>query len=298
MRKSLAIVGAGRVGSSLGRSLHELSWEIGAVVTRNEASARRAARFIGAGKPCAGMTRRILESPLILIATPDRAIAEVAQVLARIGGEELRGKIVLHTSGALESSVLKAANDLGAETGSMHPLQSFTGVGVMSLRGTVFAVEGTAIAVRAARQIARSLGGTPVKIAGQKKATYHAAAALAAGHLLALEEAAMRVMMSAGMKRREALRGLLPLTRQVLDNLERFGPKASWTGPLSRGDFGVVSEHWAALAALPPEFSETYEAVSKLASHLFAEDAALMSRELAEIFRKKKAKARKMGETP
>jgi hypothetical protein len=59
----------------------------------------------------------------------------------------------------------------------------------------------------------------------------------------------------------------------------------------------VVAEHWAALAEMPPDFSETYEAVNKLAAHLFAEDPASMSAELAEIFSKKKAKAKKMGET-
>jgi len=44
--------------------------KIGAVVTRSEASARRAVRFIGAGKACAGMTTRILASRVILIALP------------------------------------------------------------------------------------------------------------------------------------------------------------------------------------------------------------------------------------
>src|SRR5437667_8879755 len=60
MQNSLAIIGAGRVGRALGRRLRELGWKIGAVVTRSEASARKAVRFIGAGKPCPGMTRQIL----------------------------------------------------------------------------------------------------------------------------------------------------------------------------------------------------------------------------------------------
>jgi hypothetical protein len=98
MPNSLAIIGAGRVGRSLGRRLRELGWRIGAVVTRSEPSARRTVRFIGDGKACAGMTRRILASRVILMATPDDEIAVVAQELARIGEEELRGRVVLHTS--------------------------------------------------------------------------------------------------------------------------------------------------------------------------------------------------------
>src|SRR2546422_1476896 len=159
MQNSLAIIGAGRVGRALGRRLRELGWKIGYVVTRSEASARRAVRFIGAGKPCAGMRRQILASPVILIATADDEIPGVAQELARIGAEELRGKIVLHTSGALDSRVLQAVKVHGAAVGSMHPLQSFSGVAVPSLEGKVFAVEGDAGAIRVARRMARSLGG-------------------------------------------------------------------------------------------------------------------------------------------
>src|SRR5512137_2620103 len=151
MRGSLTIVGAGRVGRALGRKLRELGWKIGAVVTRSEASARKAVRFIGAGEPHGTLARESLRCRVILITTPDAAVREVAKQLARIGAEELGGKIVLHTSGALDSSVLDAVREFGAATGSMHPLQSFSGVGVPPLEGKVFAIEGDAAAVRMAR---------------------------------------------------------------------------------------------------------------------------------------------------
>src|SRR4029077_5263096 len=140
MENSLAIVGAGRVGRALGRRLRELGWRIGAVITRSEASARRAVRFIGEGKPHAQMTRQILLSGVILIAAPDDEIVSVARELARIGGEELRGKIVLHTSGALDARVLGPVKACGAAVGSMHPMQSFSGIAVPLLGGRVFTV--------------------------------------------------------------------------------------------------------------------------------------------------------------
>src|ERR1700722_2685314 len=121
MHKTLVIVGAGRVGRALGRRLLELGWRIGTVVTRNKASARKAVRFIGAGSPQAGMSRRILAATVILIATPDGAVAEIARELARIGAEELQGKIVLHTSGALDAAVLRPVRECGAAIASMHP---------------------------------------------------------------------------------------------------------------------------------------------------------------------------------
>src|SRR5438132_1532193 len=191
MPNSLAIIGAGRVGRTLGRGLREAGWKIGSVVTRSEASARRAVHFIGAGKAWAGLTRQVLLSQVILITTPDDQIAAVGRELARIGEGELRGRVVLHTSGATDSrttlprnspspirarvvlhtsgatdsSALEPLRAHGAIVGSMHPLQSFSGVAMPSLEGRVFAIEGETQAVRVARRVARELRGSPVRVA-------------------------------------------------------------------------------------------------------------------------------------
>ena len=280
MSGTLSIIGAGRVGRALGRRLRELGWKIGAVVTSSEPSARKAVRSIGAGRAHAFLTRQVLAAQVILITTQDHSLATIAAELARIGAEELRGKIVLHTSGALSSDILDPVRRCGAAVGSMHPLQTFSGVGVPPLEGRVFTIEGDVVAVRAARQMARALGAVPVQIEGSKKPLYHAAGALAAGNVLALMEAATRLMTAAGMKRREAVRALLPLTRQVLENFERLGPRAAWTGPLSRGDYGVVAAHTEAMKDLPPEFAQAYKEVNRLAAVVLAQDSATMLAEL------------------
>jgi predicted short-subunit dehydrogenase-like oxidoreductase (DUF2520 family) len=274
MKYSVAIVGAGRVGRALARGLRERGWKIGAIVATNLPNARRAVRYIGAGRACAGVTPEILDSRVILIAAPDDAVELAACAVARACGGALRGKIVLHTSGALDSSALAPVREQGAAVGSMHPLQTFNGVSVPPLEGRIFTLEGDGPALRTARQIARSLGAQPVVLSGANKLIYHAAAVMAAGHVLALEEAAVRLLMSVGMKRQEALRGLLPLTRQVLDNFERLGPRVAWTGPLSRGDFAVVAAHIRELEALPAEYREAYIALSRLTARVLAGENA------------------------
>jgi predicted short-subunit dehydrogenase-like oxidoreductase (DUF2520 family) len=252
-------------------------------------------RVIGGGHAHAFLTRQVLAAQVILITTRDGSMAQVTGDLARIGAEELRGKVVLHTSGALSSDVLDPVRQCGAAVGSIHPLQTFSGVGVPPLDGKVFAIEGDTAAVRTARQIARSLNAVPVHIDGAKKPLYHAAGALAAGNVLALMEAATRLMAASGMKRREAVRALLPLTRQVLENFERLGPRAAWTGPLSRGDFGVIASHTEAMKDLPPEFAQAYEAVNRLAAVVLAQDSAAMLAELEKVAVKKKTKVKATG---
>jgi predicted short-subunit dehydrogenase-like oxidoreductase (DUF2520 family) len=275
--------------------MRELGWRIGAVVTRNQSSARRAVRFIGAGTALVGLSRRVLASTCILIATPDGAIEEIANELARIGGQDLQGQVVLHTSGAMNSSVLHAARSCGASVGSMHPLQTFNGVTVPPLEGKVFAIEGDPMAVRTARKIARALGAAPSQIDARNKPLYHAAGALAAGHTLVVVEAAIQLLMSLGMKRTEAMRALLPMTQQVLQNYERLGPRAAWTGPLARGDYEVVAKHSNVLQQYSEQYRDAYDALNRLAELVLVRDAANESPSGAPIEENRKAKAQYTG---
>jgi predicted short-subunit dehydrogenase-like oxidoreductase (DUF2520 family) len=268
MEKSLAIVGAGRVGRALGRRLHAAGWRIGAVVTRSTSSARNAVRFIGAGRPFAKITSDVARSRVILIAVPDDAIAGVAAELAAACGKQLQGRIVLHTSGARNSSVLQAIRECGAAPGSMHPMQTFSGISVPPLQGKVFTVEGHAKAISVSRQIVKQLGGITLILDAGKKSLYHAGAVMAAGHVLALLEAATRVLIAAGFNRSRAKVALLPLTTRVLENFDKLGSRVAWTGPQARGDFEIMSQHREALRQLPREFGEAYEALNHLAARV------------------------------
>jgi len=283
---SLVIIGAGRVGRALGRQLRQRGWRVGAVVTRSQKTANAATRAIGAGRPLARLDASALAADVVLITAPDRSIAAVAQELARIQRQRgfvgrgfnrdkkaaeagrlqpLAGTSVLHTNGALDRSVLAPLERLGAATGSLHPLQTFSGRAAPKLDGCICAIEGTPAALRVARRICRDLGCIPVVIAPQSKPAYHAAGALAAGHVLAVIEAATRILIELGFSRRDAVRALLPLTRQTLANFEHFGATAAWTGPLARGDFATVRKHAAALRRFPREYRDAYAALSRLA---------------------------------
>ena len=297
----VAIVGAGRVGRLLGRRLRERGWRIGPVVTRSIRSARLARRYIGAGTPQASLSEDILASQLILIATPDRLIGETAAALAKIrganrsrgtrqtdgakraGSKEWQGKVVLHTSGALGSEVLAPLGFHGAHIGSLHPLQTFSGQTAPSLAGCACAIEGSAAALRMARRVCRDLGCVPVVLPRRHKSAYHAAAALAAGHVLAVMEAAVRMLVAVGFTRKRAVHALLPLTRHTLANYERLGPRGAWTGPLSRDDFGVVEQHLRALQRFPREYREAYAALSRLGVNVLAGRGSSKKRNLDEV---------------
>jgi predicted short-subunit dehydrogenase-like oxidoreductase (DUF2520 family) len=136
------------------------------------------------------------------------------------------------------------------------------------------------------RKIIRQMDGVAVRLSGTNRAAYHAAGIFACGFVLVLMETGTRLLMSQGFKRRQALRALLPLARQTLDNLERVGPHAAWTGPLSRGDFSTVERHVRALASQDAgaEYLEAYQALSKLTAKLLSSPSGTMLKQLEEIF--------------
>ncbi len=97
------------------------------------------------------------------------------------------------------------------------------------------------------------------------------------------------------MKRSEAVRGLLPLTRQVLENFERLGPRTAWTGPLSRGDYKIVRAHLNALQNSPRELASAYEALNRLAARVLSQDPAGMLDALEKSFLEQKPRAKAIG---
>jgi predicted short-subunit dehydrogenase-like oxidoreductase (DUF2520 family) len=282
--ETVSIVGGGRVGRALGRRLHELGWRVGGVTGRSISTARAAVRAIGAGQPLDAPTHQVLNSRVVLITTPDGAIESVAKNLAQLGGSEWTGKVVLHTSGSLDSSVLQPLADLGAATGSMHPMQTFSNQNLPDLANCIFGIDGSPAALQVARKIIHQMGGVAVRLSGANKAAYHAAGSFACVYVLALMETATRLLMTQGFKRRQAMRALLPLVRQTLDNFESVGPLAAWTGPLSRGDFSTIERHVKALGDFEPEYLEAYKTLSRLTAEVLAAQPAAMVKQLDRIF--------------
>src|SRR5438876_5301637 len=133
-KPTISIIGAGRLGTALGRALSAVGLSVEAVAANHGASARRAAKVIGSNpRPlAASQLNNLPDSKIILITTPDDVIGEVAEELGRLAKVSDKsstvvragGRMVLHASGALSSEVLAPLRGAGFAVGSMHPLVS------------------------------------------------------------------------------------------------------------------------------------------------------------------------------
>jgi predicted short-subunit dehydrogenase-like oxidoreductase (DUF2520 family) len=219
---SIAIVGAGRLGTVL-------------------AAALGAPGPLGRGADGHG-------ADVVLLAVPDSEIAAAAASVER-------GPLVGHCSGATALDVLEPH-----EAFSLHPLMTVpAGAAAGVLAGAGCAIAGsTPRALGVAEALAAKLGMRATRVGDEDRAAYHAAASIASNFLVTLEGAAERLAATAGVDR--AL--LAPLVRAAVDDWAERGAEDALTGPIARGDEGTVARQRAAIAERTPDLLPLFDAMA------------------------------------
>ena len=259
MKPSIAIVGCGRMGTALAKTLSDRSWPIIGTSSLHQASAQKVAALCHAAAATDQPWEITPGADVVFLTTPDGVIASVCNDIARHGGFSA-GAVVLHCSGAHASTILSAAHQNQAWIGSMHPLQSFASVDLSRnpFRGIRAAIEGDAAAISLATRIIEDLEATPLHIATSGKPLYHAAAVVASNFLVTLMGAASRMIQQAGVSSEDALVVLKPLIDGTLANIERAGVYQALTGPVVRGDLQTIETHIRAMEETMPDILPLY----------------------------------------
>ena len=266
----VAIVGAGNFGSALAVALRQGGYAIEAVIarTRGESAqgeqgeslkrARKLAAQVGAR---AALDLSEARAELMWFCVPDAEIARAAKSLAK--KIEWKGRVALHSSGALTSDELAILRRKGAAVGSVHPLMTFVRAARPSLAGVSFAVEGDPAAVRVARRVIRDVGGSAYSIRKKDKAAYHAWGTFASPLFTALLATTEQVAGLAGVNRKAAKQRMIPILLQTLANYAAFGAAGGFSGPIVRGDVETVKRHLRVLRGTPA--AEVYAALARSA---------------------------------
>ena len=224
-RARIGVVGAGRLGHALVRSL------------------ALGGSFEPVGPLGRGADGRGADA--VLLCVPDGQIAAAGALIAP-------GRLVGHCSGATGLDALRPH-----EAFSLHPLMTvarpdvqFTGAGA--------AVDGTTDrALEFAERLARGLGMHPVRVAGEDRALYHAAASVASNFLVTVEAAAERLAALAGVDREL----LAPLVQATVENWASLGPERALTGPVARGDEETVARQREAVEERAPDLLPLFDAL-------------------------------------
>jgi predicted short-subunit dehydrogenase-like oxidoreductase (DUF2520 family) len=241
---SLRVIGPGRAGEAFRLALGRAGWRTLPSFGRGD----------DVGRAAEGVD-------LLLLAVQDPAVADVAAAV-----EPSTAAVVAHVAGSLTLDVLASH----PRRASIHPLVPLATpeAGAAALRGAWFAVAATGdtpddadAAGSLARRVLADLGGAALAVDDDHRAAYHAAACIAANHLVALLGQVERVAATAGVP----LEAYLDLAREALDGVASLGPRAALTGPVARGDWATVERH---LAALDPSEHDAYRAMADAAARL------------------------------
>lgn len=267
-QRTLALVGPGRAGTAIAVALTARGWRVVGVAGRDATrAAALGARVDAPVRPIAEVARG---AALVVVATPD-AVIEAATLALLPGLDE--GAHVVHLAGSRGLEAFGAARDTAGawHFGALHPLQTLSGADAAArLDGAYVAVEGPPFVA----ELARGIGLVPIRVDPAHRAGYHAAAAVASNHLVALTGQVERLAAAAGVP----FEAFLPLMRATLDAVTSMGPAAALTGPVSRGDLATVRAH---LDALDPDERGAYLALAREAARLAGRDDP----DLAEVLR-------------
>ena len=263
MDLSFGVAGPGRVGMSLAKAFAAAGLSCAGIYGGTHAGVRAKELGVRHFNEPMGL---VAAADVIFICVPDRFINEAAESMAKAAaqaGLDVRGKYFYHVSGSAGLDELAPLKALGAETGSLHPLQSFAAP-VKSLAGIGIAVDGSTKA--------QELG-------------FKLAACFCSNFTVTVTALAEKLLLRWTDDEETAHRLIVPLLAGTAANLasaENAG--AALTGPISRGDAVTVAGH---LKVLPQEFVPAYCALGlatvKLArgSGRITESAAA---EMTELF--------------
>lgn len=243
---NIGIIGAGKVGVSVGRYLKDNNIQISGFYDTDSDSAAFAAQFTQTD--CFSDLEELVKvSDTLFITTPDNVIGSVWDCIKN--NMSVQNKIVCHFSGALSSDVFTDSQSTGAGVCSVHPMLAFSDK-LTSYRipaNTFFAIEGEETAVSAVKSLFESLGNTVCRIDKSKKSLYHTAASVLSNEIVALLDMGYSLLEQCGFSRDDAVGATKNLVSGNVKSVLENGCVNALTGPVERNDLQTVKKHTESL---------------------------------------------------
>lgn len=278
---TVGIIGCGRVGTAMAVSLARSGYQV--QVLRRDRQVLKAGAIGEKEFATASLEKIVQETEVIFITTPDDVIASIIAQLVPIA---IKSLAVLHMSGSLSSEILEPLKNKGIMVGSLHPLQSFSTIdqAVENLPGSAFSYEGDPALLLWVSRLVEKLQGNLITLPSpQAKVVYHAGAVFVSNYLIALAQLGTECLQQAGFSGDEALKALLPLMKGTINNLSNQSPGQALTGPISRGDTGVIQLHLKALECFLPEALPVYCALAPQLVKLAHESGKISQEKYREL---------------
>lgn len=241
----IGIIGAGKVGCSLGKYLREHGVPVAGYNSRTKESVESAATFTDT-TAYYSLWELLAASDILFMTTPDDTISQVWESVA---GESIKGKIFCHFSGSLSSAVFSNGKERGVSVCSLHPMYAFSSkfTSYKKLNQAIFTMEGDEEALAVMRPLFEGMGNQVCVIDREKKGRYHAAASMVSNMMIGLYQMGVGMLEDCGFSAGDARELIAPLVQENIQTLLSSTPEQALTGPVERGDEATVAGHLAHL---------------------------------------------------
>ena len=241
----IGIIGAGKVGTTLGKYLSIHGKNVTGFYSRTHESADDAATFAET-ETYSSLCKLVEKSDVIFITTPDGVIHQVWGDLLH---QDISNRIICHFSGSLSSHVFSGREEAGASGISMHPMYAFSDKfhSYEQFHTAYLTLEGNPEAVAVMKPMWEAIGHHVLTLKAEDKIKYHAAAAMASNEMLGLMQASLDILSECGFSEKDSMALLTPLVQGNIASMLEKGCVNALTGPVERGDAQTVRKHLQAL---------------------------------------------------
>ncbi|GAA6139337.1 Rossmann-like and DUF2520 domain-containing protein [Arenicella sp. 4NH20-0111] len=265
----ITIIGSGKVGTSLYEAFSAAGFQVELP-----------------GKNLAAQKHAVIETDLLLLTVQDSQIRTLCEGLSTTLNSNT---IVAHCSGALGSSELSAAKEVGCHVATAHPLNTFPTIESARLllrnptHNTHCFISGESEPATTLSWLFKKIGCITHQMKDDSKTAYHTACVFACNYLVSLSELSLQSAENGGLDRDQFWQAIQPLMLSTLENISAHGTSAALSGPVPRGDISTIKAHLTHLDSGRKLTRNLYTLLGQQAVELAADRNELSDSQLAQL---------------
>jgi len=264
--RSICLIGVGKVGSALAFEFIEAEFQNVYLIDKNLSRVSRIAKNSKVFKYSSRYKKEFIKvSDVVIISVQDNIIESVIKKLQSLK-IDYSGKIILHTSGALNSDVFNSLNISKSRVGSFHPIQTFNRFYIRRsevLKGIYFGIEGGIIAKKFQKELCKKFKSSYIEIPKEKKFIYHTACVIASNFLVTYVNILSDIIKMIGLNEEKTYKIFEPIIIETLLNISQHGYVKSLTGPYERNELITIKGHLQSISEENPSLIPFYTSLAK-----------------------------------
>lgn len=253
-RVSIAVIGKGKVGSSLAARIVKMrqGYELFAHLAARASSFKKLASKNG--------------PDVIFITSKDDKIVPVAKKALKFAGKNLH--LLIHCAGSRESIILPGRHSISRLT--LHPMQTFSEADPVLLENIYYMASSDDMPANIwAKKFVKDIGGIGViKVRGKDLPLYHVLVVFASNFTTLLGGAVEMLSQSLRIPPATMKKAVAPLMLQSLENVLQNNAAKVLTGPIARNDRSTIMKHRKVLRSQPAVLRNIYEGFVKMTENI------------------------------